>query len=85
VWDISEGDIKFLCAMKLLPPKDLGSNVYPSTIHPKKIKNKIKIIATPFIESTGTWHYSLEVPIRVPFTNKHVFPYNLFFITPQTL
>ena len=38
--------------MKLVTPKDLGSNIHPSgTIL------KILFIATLFIKSFGTWHY----------------------------
>ena len=28
MWEISEGDTKFLYTMKLVPPKDLGSIVH---------------------------------------------------------
>ena len=31
--EISEGDPKFLYALKLVPPKDLGSIVHPGTVH----------------------------------------------------
>ena len=30
---ISDGDTKFFYAMKLVPPKDLGSIAHPDTIH----------------------------------------------------
>ena len=33
MWKISEGDTKFLYAMRLVPPKDLGSIVHPGHIH----------------------------------------------------
>ena len=33
MWEFSEGDSKFLYAMKLVPPNDLGSDVHPGTIH----------------------------------------------------
>ena len=33
VWEISEGDIKFLYATKPMPPKDLGSIVHLDTNH----------------------------------------------------
>ena len=32
VWEISEGDTKFIYTMKLVPPKDPGSIVHPGTI-----------------------------------------------------
>ena len=43
VLKMNEGDIKFLYAMKLVPPKNLGSIVHLSTIHNNTIP-----------ESTGT-------------------------------
>jgi hypothetical protein len=52
MWEISEGDTKFLYAIKLATPKDLGS-----IIHPDSTTLKILLIATLFIESIGTWHY----------------------------
>ena len=33
MWEISEGDIKFLYGMKLAPPKDLGTTAHRATIH----------------------------------------------------
>ena len=33
MWEYSEGDTKFLYAMKLVPSKDLGSTVHLSTIY----------------------------------------------------
>jgi hypothetical protein len=33
VWEISEGDTKFLYAMKLVPPKDLESVVYMNNVN----------------------------------------------------
>lgn len=33
VWEFREGYTKLLCTMKLVPPKDPGSIVHPSTIH----------------------------------------------------
>ena len=33
VWEISEGHIKNNYATKLVPPKDLGSDVHLNTIH----------------------------------------------------
>ena len=33
VWEISEGHIKKNYAMKLVSPKDLGSDVHLNTIH----------------------------------------------------
>lgn len=33
VWEISEGGTKSLYAMKLVPPKDLGSTINIGTIH----------------------------------------------------
>ena len=33
VWKINEGNIKFLCIMKLIPPKDIRNIVDPNTIH----------------------------------------------------
>ena len=41
--------------MKLVLPKDLGSMFIPTLF------TIIIFIATLFIESTGTWHCSLEV------------------------
>ena len=32
MWETSEGDTKFLYAMKLVPPKDLGSTIHPSIV-----------------------------------------------------
>jgi len=32
VWEISEGDIKFLYTMKVMPPKNPGSIVHPKII-----------------------------------------------------
>ena len=33
MWEISEDDIEFLCAMILVPPKDLRNIVHLNTIH----------------------------------------------------
>jgi hypothetical protein len=33
LWEINEGGTNILYAMKLVPPKDLGSIVHPDTIH----------------------------------------------------
>jgi hypothetical protein len=33
VWEIDEGHTKFLHAMKIEPPKDLGSIGHPGSIH----------------------------------------------------
>ena len=39
MWEISEGDIKFHCAMIIVPPKDKGSIVHPNTSHCSKYQN----------------------------------------------
>ena len=39
MWEISEGDTKFLYAMKLVPPKDLGNIVHRDIIHYNIINN----------------------------------------------
>ena len=52
MWEISEGDTKFLYTMRIVPPKDLGSIL-------------ALFIASLFTESTGTWHYSLTSKIHI--------------------
>ena len=42
-WEISEEDVKFVYAMKLVPPKDIGNIVHLGII----------------LGSIGTWYYSL--------------------------
>ena len=33
MWEISEGDTRFIYAMKLVTPIDLGSTIHPHTFH----------------------------------------------------
>ena len=59
MWEISEGRTKFLYAMKLVPPKDLGSNVHPINIHLGiDIQMNFFMMSTLFyfIKSIGTIH-----------------------------
>ena len=55
VWEIDEGHTKFLHAMKLVPPKDLGSIGHPGNIHWKHF------IEALFTKSTGTIHFAYSV------------------------
>ena len=40
MWEISEGDTKFIYTMKLVPPKEPRSFVHPGTIHSSTIHSK---------------------------------------------
>jgi hypothetical protein len=57
---INEDDTKFIYAIKLVQPKDLGSIVYPNTWH---YSWKVPAIGMLVIDtchaSTSNWHHSL--------------------------
>ena len=57
---ISEGGTNILYAIKLVPPKDLGSIVHPDALHWHHYSLKCRHLAL-FIKSVGTWHYLLKV------------------------
>lgn len=67
MWEINEGDIKFLYAMKLMPPVDLGNIVHLGSIH------RILVMKELFLETTG-------IIILAHFIDNHVFDFFSFFI-----
>ena len=63
MWEISEGDTKFLNGYELVLPKDLGSVVHLGTRHCSlKIQVLGMKVSTLGIVHPSTWHYSLKVP-----------------------
>ena len=55
MWDIIEGNAKFICTMNLVPPKDVGSIVHLGTWH---YAFEVPTIGT-WHENIGIWHENI--------------------------